>query len=164
MNMPGKTRRGQRGEKIEFNMTPMIDIVFNLIIFFMLMPSFEAKEGYLPTNLPSTTGVQDKQRIDENSIRIDLQHVEPYEDVANRKECIIFINRDEIKDNAALRQRLREARDRIMGSGGEKAMETLKKVPVTISPDMVIWQKHVVAAFDAAIDAGFVNIRFTVPQ
>ena len=46
------------------------------------------------------------------------------------------------------------------GAGEEK----LKKFPVLISPDMVVWHKHVVAAFDGAIDAGFKNIQFTVPK
>jgi len=37
-------------------MAPMIDIVFNLVVFFVLMPSFEAGDGFLPTNLPSGLG------------------------------------------------------------------------------------------------------------
>ena len=159
MNMPGGSRRGQG--KVEFMMTPMIDIVFNLIIFFMLMPNFEAKEGYLPTNLPSTTGVLDKIVIEENSFRIDLLHVEPWDDPANKSKCDIVLNRETLKDNAELRQRLKMARDGVLAQGGQKLLE---KAPITISPDIAVWHKHVVAAFDAAIDAGFVNIRFTVPK
>jgi biopolymer transport protein ExbD len=33
-------------------LTPMIDCTFNLLIFFLLAPSFSLSEGYLTTNLP----------------------------------------------------------------------------------------------------------------
>jgi len=155
MKMPGRERRGKG--KSELMMTPMIDIVFNLVIFFLLMPSFEAKEGYLPTNLPKTTGVHKKKVIKEQTFRIDLLHIEPWDDPANQADCIIMLNRTEIADNKGLRERLTDAFNGM-------SEEERKKAPVTISPDMVVWQKHVVAAFDAAIDAGFKNIRFTVPK
>ena len=156
MQMPGRERRGKG--KVELMMTPMIDIVFNLVIFFLLMPSFEAKEGYLPTNLPKTTGVAKTKRIKEQTFRIDLLHVEPWDNnPANQADCIIMLNRSEVADNRSLRERLTEAFKSLPD-------DYKKKAPVTISPDMVVWQKHVVAAFDAAIDAGFKNIRFTVPK
>lgn len=158
MRMPGSERRGKG--KAELQMTPMIDIVFNLVIFFLLMPSFEAKEGYLPTNLPSTQGQQRTQIKKEESFRIDLLHKEPWEG-KNREGVIIALNQQEIADFGQLRQRLREARKVIEQAGGP---EKVKKTPVLISPDMVVWHKHTVAAFDAAIDAGFKNIQFSVPK
>jgi len=36
--------RGQGGGDVSFNMTPLIDIVFNLIIFFMLVSQFQQLE------------------------------------------------------------------------------------------------------------------------
>jgi biopolymer transport protein ExbD len=156
MKMPGRERRGKG--KVELMMTPMIDIVFNLVIFFLLMPSFEAKEGYLPTNLPKTTGVQKAKVIKEQTFRIDLKHVTPWDgNPANQADCIIRLNRADVADNKELRERLTDAFNGLTEDYKNKA-------PVTISPDMVVWQKHVVAAFDAAIDAGFKNIRFTVPK
>ena len=163
MKLPGSQRRGKG--KVELMMTPMIDIVFNLVIFFLLMPSFEAKEGYLPTNLPSTQGPTPQQQKKEDSFRIDIRHVEPWEG-ENRKKATLTLNRDEISDNAELRRRLKQARQNIAPTGldKEETEKRLKKVPVLISPDMAVYYKHVVAAFDAAIDAGFTNIQFTVPK
>jgi len=155
MRPPGAKHRGKG--KIELQMTPMIDIVFNLVIFFILMPSFEAKEGYLPTNLPSDTGVQKRDRKNLNKLRIDLFHVEPYD--SNKDRARIVLNGEKIADYAELRRRLKETRRSLQGQGKDIA-----KVPVVISPDQVVWQKHVVAAFDSAIDAGFKSIQFTVPK
>ena len=156
MKMPGGERRGKG--KVGLMMTPMIDIVFNLLIFFLLMPSFEAKEGYLPTNLPSTQGQQRGEMKKTDSFRIDLLHVEPWEG-DNRGKVEIYVNKEPIADNHDLRAKLRMARQNL-----ESAGKDIKKVPVLISPDMVVWHKHVVAAFDSAIDAGFKNIQFSVPK
>lgn len=156
MRMPGGKHRGKG--KVELMMTPMIDIVFNLVIFFLLMPSFEAKEGYLPTNLPSTQGQQNTKKKDETSFRIDILHIEPWEG-HNKEKAEIYLNKALVADNAALREKLHEAKRNI-----ESNNQDIKKVPVLISPDMVVWHKHVVAAFDAAVDAGFKNIQFTVPK
>jgi len=142
---------------MEIQMTPMIDIVFNLIIFFILMPSFEAKEGYLPSNLPSDTGTQSAERKDLNKLRIDIYHVEPYPE--KKKEARVVLNGEPMNDYAELRKRLRETRRALSEQGRD-----IEKVPVVISPDQVVWQLHVVAVFDSAIDAGFKDIQFTVPK
>ncbi len=159
MKTPGAQRRNE-ARKVELKMTPMIDIVFNLVIFFLLMPSFEAKQGYLPTNLPSTQGQQRTTITKENRIRIDLLHVEPWNE-ETEDDVIIQLNQKQIANNGQLRQQLRQACRRLKSQLGD---EKLTKFPVLISPDMVVWHKHVVAAFDAAIDAGFKNIQFTVPK
>jgi len=124
------------------------------------MPSFGSKEGYLPTNLPDTLGQQRAAMRPEDTIRIDLLHVEPWTE-ATKGQVIIQLNREELPSFAHLRVRLRQARDRLLAGGGE---ELVKKQAILISPDMVVWHKHVVAAFDSAIDTGFKNIQFTVPK
>ena len=154
MTPPGSSKRG-RG-RIELQMTPMIDIVFNLVIFFILMPSFQSTEGYLPTNLPGggRTGPEPPQRP---AHRVDLRHVEPWAE--HRDEVRIVLNSEELPGYGALRERLRAARRSLWGSPRQAAVAA-----VVIAPDQAVWHKHVVAAFDAAIDAGFKDIRFTVPK
>jgi len=146
--------------KMELMMTPMIDVVFQLLIFFMMMPSFGAKEGYLPTNLPDTQGQQPTEIKKQDTFRIDLLHVEPWEVEANKGKVIIRLNQQELGDFAELRRLLRSARESLQSQGQEK----VEKQPILISPDMTVWHKHVVAAFDSAVDAGFKNIQFTVPK
>ena len=54
--------RPTRRSRMPLPMTGMIDCVFQLLIFFMLMPSYAAVEGYLTTNLPTDPGPRDLAR------------------------------------------------------------------------------------------------------
>ncbi|NLX57852.1 MAG: hypothetical protein GXY74_02045 [Phycisphaerae bacterium] len=145
---------GQRRGRMGLQMTPMIDIVFNLVIFFMLMPSFEAGDGFLPTNLPSGLGPGGDAPT--RGWRLDLHHVEPWPDC--RHEARIVFCGEPVADYGALRERLRQTRREADG------VEALSGEPLIIAPDQVVEHRHVVAAFDAAVDAGFKDIRFTVPK
>jgi biopolymer transport protein ExbD len=148
---------------IELNMVPMIDVVFSLLIFLMIMPSSSDTEGYLPTNLPTGLGQQKTAVIEnpKNQLRIDLYHLEPYDDqhLENKAGVQIHLNNEILADNRELRSRLKQAHAALANSGVD-----IDKIPVLISPDMGVYHKHVVAAFDATVDAGFKNIQFTVPK
>ena len=141
-------------------MVPMIDVVFQLLLFLMIMPATGEQEGYLPTNLPENVGQTPGLVLKPVDIafRIDLLHVEPYEG-ANKSLAIVRLNQEELPGNRELRMRLRQARARLEATGAD-----IGKTPVLISPDMGVWYKHVVAAFDASVDAGFKNIQFTIPK
>ena len=56
--------RRQRSEEVGVNLTPLIDVVFLLLIFFMVSTTF-TRETQLSIDLPEATGVlreaQDKQ-------------------------------------------------------------------------------------------------------
>lgn len=153
MNLPG-TRRRFAG-RVEMMMTPMIDIVFNLLIFFMLMPSFGATEGYLPTNLPGTTS--GPVSLAKETMRVDLRHRESSSDLWTQAD--VELNREPVAGIAGLRRGLFAAAHRLRAAGTD-----LKEMPVVIAPDAAVWHRDVTGAFDAAIDAGFVSIRFTVPK
>ena len=154
MNLPEDRRRGTG--RVEMAMTPMIDVVFNLIIFFMLMPSFEATEGYLPTNLPGTTSGPHVRLVKE-ALRVDLRHPESPDDSGSPAE--VELNREPVAGIAGLRRGLFAAAHRLRTGN-----TSLKEVPVVIAPGATVRHREVTGAFDAAIDAGFVEIRFTVPQ
>jgi biopolymer transport protein ExbD len=50
-----------QGDESKMNMTPMIDIVFNLVVFFMLSIDLAQKE-YVPLELPyARNGIEDKE-------------------------------------------------------------------------------------------------------
>ncbi|MBN2581805.1 MAG: biopolymer transporter ExbD [Planctomycetes bacterium] len=130
----------------------MIDIVFNLVIFFMLMPSSQG--DFLPTNLPSGLGPGGSPDV--RGLRLQLRHVEPWPE--RRHEAEIVFCGEVLPDYGALRNRLRETRQTLSG------MAILVGEPLVIEPDQAVEHRHVVAAFDAAVDAGFKNIRFSVPK
>jgi len=58
MRVPSSsTSRGEVG----FNMTPMIDVVFQLIIFFLLSSNLSQQENTLPLPLPAADSGQDDE-------------------------------------------------------------------------------------------------------
>jgi biopolymer transport protein ExbD len=65
--MKRKRRRG--GEEAEINITPMLDIVFIMLIFFIVTTSF-VKEIALDLNRPSTEPLEEKRISEVITIRI----------------------------------------------------------------------------------------------
>ena len=73
--MARKRKRGPE-EPIKGDMTPMIDIVFQLLIFFMLTIQFKTLEGKLAAYLPKDVGVnpsdtEPKEKVD---IRLTVEN------------------------------------------------------------------------------------------
>ncbi len=61
----------------ELQMTPMIDIVFQLLIFFLLSAKFIALEGHLGSYLPKDKGLNtDVVPIDDANVTLDLVWVD----------------------------------------------------------------------------------------
>lgn len=61
-----KFRRSREDEDVSINLTPLIDVVFLLLIFFMVTTTF-TRESQLEVELPqiqSEQGVVDDQRVD----------------------------------------------------------------------------------------------------
>ncbi len=53
--------RRQRRERVELSLTPMIDVVFLLLIFFMVTTTFQ-REAALKVELPKAQGAQEARR------------------------------------------------------------------------------------------------------
>ena len=62
MRVPSSTTT--RGE-VNFNMTPMIDVVFQLIIFFLLSSHLSQRENHLELPLPVATSSQEENPNDD---------------------------------------------------------------------------------------------------
>lgn len=63
-------RRDGNGEKPEFQMAPMVDIVFLLLVFFMVTASFVVEESELKISLPAMQAVSADELPDEVTIHI----------------------------------------------------------------------------------------------
>ena len=128
-------------------MTPMIDIIFNLLIFFMLTPTFQAQEGYLTTNLPESS----------RSVG-EIERLQIYLEVPDGDDEGIIIrlaeDRVTISGFGELLTKLRDLKGRGLGPD----------YPVLISPMLEVQHRWVVKAFDTAIWAGFSKIQFTIPR
>ena len=139
----------RRTEKPRLAMTPMIDVIFNLLIFFLLTPVLRGNEGYLTTNLPHDGGPNDGRTPVPDRLKVELvQRGESAGEVE-----IIYDGRLVLPDFRALEAELKELRTRGLAAD----------FPVLIAPTGGVRHKWVVRAFDAITAARFRKIWFAVP-
>jgi len=154
-----KIKKPSDPAKMQPPMTPMIDCVFNLLIFFILTPSFDLSEGYLTTNLPRSSGpVAGKPQVTEQRLKVELFDVSQdgqYVDGAKNEYCSITFN--ETTNLGSNFDALRAALE------DKRAAGLAATTPILISPTMACRHKWVVRAFDAAVAARYNNIQFAVP-
>ncbi len=135
--------------RLRGHVTPMIDVVFLLLIVFLLMPSDEGR-AYLTTGLPDL-GVGEGAPPDYMPVEIELRVPE-----ANKEGVAIVLNHRRAlgRDFRGLLAALEDLRAR--GLPAEH--------PVLIRPQWACRHKWVVRAFDVAVGARFANIQFAVPD
>lgn len=127
----------QNKETVDVNLTPLIDVVFLLLIFFMVSTTF-TKENHLSIDLPEASAEQQPATI-------------------NRLEIIITATGSySINDKALINDQLDTLK-----RGLVKAANGEKNLPVTITADANTPHQAVVRAMDAAGQTGFVNLSIT---
>ena len=131
---------------LELKMTPMIDVVFLLLIFFIWTSSFEVPEFDLPSAI-----AQLPQGGSE--VANQLASVEPFDEIVVRlsrqdAQLMIELNEQPIESMATLKDRLAE----IIAIGVQP--------PVIIDPAAEITMNVAVKAYDAARGAGADRVLF----
>ncbi|MEZ5502621.1 MAG: biopolymer transporter ExbD [Halioglobus sp.] len=134
-----KFRRQQRDE-VGINLTPLIDVVFLLLIFFMVSTTF-TRETQLTIDLPEAAG-------------------QPRE--TSTKEIEILVDEGggyRVNGEALVDRRMRTLQAAIYKiSAGDTTL------PMTISADAQAAHQDVVRAMDAAGQMGFVHLSITTRQ
>jgi biopolymer transport protein ExbD len=139
-------RRARRFEQP--NLTPMIDVVFNLLIFFLCTGNFNQPEGLLPSRLPKQHGITAGDELPTAPIRILLkQYGTGEQDYTIRIEQ----RAEQPTSFAALAEMLRGLR--------ESPAFTDESQVIVVAESDVRWD-HLVNAFNAALVARFKNITF----
>jgi biopolymer transport protein ExbD len=134
-----KFRRQQRDE-LGINLTPLIDVVFLLLIFFMVSTTF-TRETQLSIDLPEAQGTP-------------LEAVEGQIEIMVNESGSYRVNGKELIDN-----RMRTLQAAIYKiSTGDTTM------PMIISADAQAAHQDVVQAMDAAGQMGFVHLSITTRQ
>lgn len=154
-----------------FNMTPMIDVVFQLLIFFLLSPMHTSMEGKLQSILPKDKGlfsnavptpeineVRIKLKYDKNkkstAVSTGFQGKEPIGEVYPSRD-----NPDAAKRNppvyAALRDRVQVLYKQVASS-----RDPTQKAPVIIEANGDTPYEHVIGVMNACKENGVVNIEF----
>jgi len=132
--------RRQRGEEAGVNLTPLIDVVFLLLIFFMVSTTFK-KETHINLNLPEAEGEQIS--AENNQIEIVISASGEYS--INERALV----NDEF---ATLRAAIKK-----VGKGDTE-------LPIIISADGKAPHQAVVNAMDAAGQLGYSRLSITTRQ
>ncbi|GGJ81171.1 ExbD/TolR family protein [Pseudomonas matsuisoli] len=136
-----KFRRRRERENVEINLASLIDVVFILLLFFVVTTTF-TRETQLQVNLPEADSAEPTASANpvlEIMISADGKYA------LNGQELL----RSDLQGLQAALQR---------ESGGDTAQ------PVTISADANTPHQAVVTAMDAAGKLGFAHLRITTVQ
>ena len=132
--------RRNRREEVSVNLTPLIDVVFLLLIFFMVSTTF-TRETQLSIDLPEATG--QTREVEEGEIEILIDESGQYR----------------VNGRGLVDQRIRTLQAAIYKiSAGDTTM------PLIITADAQTAHQSVVRAMDAAGKMGFVHLSITTRQ
>jgi len=141
-----RLKRGRPKPKLQPPLTPMIDVVFQLLLFFLLTTTFRQEEGQIPGTLPEKAGISAGDVVPLDPIRLMLRPTGP-----ERNGCIYEMSGHNVGIDSP--QRLYEA---LVG----RRQVLSDEVPVVIQPRPDVKWRYVVEAFNQSIRARFKNIAF----
>jgi len=136
-------RPGRSEERVEINLTPLIDVVFLLLIFFMVSTTFD-RHAQLKVSLPEASAKSTLQQNDPLVLSIDAK--------GN-----YFIN-----DRQVINTSLDTLKQAIQKSIGEN--QNLKDVALVLRADANTPHQAVVRAMDAASQLGLSKLSIATVE
>jgi biopolymer transport protein ExbD len=133
--------RPKKKESPELNLTPLIDVVFLLLIFFMVSTTFD-KESRIKVELP-TAATQDEKVEDEKVLDITVD----------------ALGRFYVNDREVVNTEIKTLKRAI-----EKAAGVRRDLPVIITADANAKHQAVIQVMDAAAQLGFIHMTFAAKQ
>ncbi|WP_062270606.1 ExbD/TolR family protein [Endozoicomonas arenosclerae] len=130
--------RRQSREEVSLNLTPLIDVVFLLLIFFMVSTTF-TKETQLAIDLPEASGEQ-REAVEKTQVEITISREG---DFAVNGKSLVNSSLDTLKNALA------------------KVSDGDSELPLIITADAKTPYQSVVTAMDAAGQLGFANLSMT---
>lgn len=123
-------------EVVDINLTPLIDVVFLLLIFFMVSTTFN-RDSELSIELPSASAEARKRQPDSIQVAIDAQ------------------GRFYVNGRQLLNTQSKTVRQALKDAAGDK-----ESPPIIINADAKTPHQAVVQVMDAARKLGFVRLTF----
>ena len=148
MKRPSQYIRTGPAVDIDEAMTPMIDVVFLLLVFFVWTASFQVIEQVMPSQLSKAAGsdqvesVEDPEPADFENLVIKIQM-----EGASPKW---LVGEQPLADLAAVRNQL------------QAIAEISSEAPVILYPDQNVPLEHIINAWDAAKLSGFAKVQFAI--
>ncbi|EMR12208.1 biopolymer transport protein ExbD/TolR [Methylophaga lonarensis MPL] len=127
-------------EEPDVNLTPMIDVVFLLLLFFMVSTSF-VRESSLKVDLPEASGER-------------LETAESPVDIVIQANGQFLINDEELSEFS--RERLRQVLKDVVGDQADPH--------IVISADASAEYQHIVTAMDVAQMLGYTRLTLATRQ
>ena len=135
-----KFHRQQRYNEVSVNLTPLIDVVFLLLIFFMVSTTF-TKETHLTLELPEANAEQRAEHADSIEIVISAQ------------------GQYQVNGRVLINNRLDSLKKAIHEVAGSNL-----KLPMIITADAKAEHQLVIRAMDVAGQLGFANLSLTTQR
>jgi biopolymer transport protein ExbD len=146
-----RKKAGSEKAKLEPPLTPMIDVTFQLLIYFMVTATFRVAEGQIPGSLPTWAGNQQEVVVVEDTITVRViprgdfnQHVQ-YE--------VQGYQGDPISHPRELYEVLTQ-----------RAKELGAETPLVIEVHPRARWQYAVEAYNQVIRAGYTNIGLRGPR
>jgi biopolymer transport protein ExbD len=127
----------ERRDDIDLNLTPLIDVVFLLLIFFMVSTTFE-KTSKLKIDLPEASAQASPQPAKKIVIGIDVK------------------GRYYINDRQLVNTQLKTLKMALLKIAGDK-----KDIPIVLRADAKTPHQSVVTAMDAASQVGLTRLSIS---
>lgn len=140
-----KRRKGVGGEDMQLQMTSMIDVVFLLLIYFVITANFTIDEGTLLATMPGNSSQDRPEDQLDPPTNIELTSADDGVTYA------IVVNGQRIDNATALASYMK---NRV--ATGQMAKDDI----VQIKPQGVVRWQHVVNVFNAGVSAELENIGF----
>lgn len=130
----------QQPENRKLNLTPLIDVVFLLLIFFMVSTTFE-KQAKLKIELPEASNQPTVSEQQELVISIS-------------QKGVFFVNNNELVN----------AQSKSLKNALQQIVKDVRDMPVIIRADANVAHKHVVMAMDVLGNMGFEKVSMATTQ
>ena len=130
-------------EETKIELTPMIDVVFLLLIFFIVTIKFKVLEGKLETELPKDVGVNASEELPKEKIEISIK-----KDPSAPDGFKVYVQSRPMANLATLRAEL----DRWIKLDPESR--------ATLYPDFGVNYEQVVKVVDECLKVNLTNITF----
>ena len=137
-------RPGHKEDSVEVNLTPLIDVVFLLLIFFMVSTTFD-RHAKLKVSLPEASTKATQQQNDPLVLSIDAK--------GN-----YFLNEHQV-----VNQQLGTLKQAILKTLGEKNIN-IKDVSLVLRADANTPHQSVVRAMDAASQLGLTRLSIATVE
>jgi biopolymer transport protein ExbD len=149
-----RRRRSKKASSTQLNLTSMIDVIFLLLIYFVITATFTPDEGVITTKLPAQDGM--------SSIQLPKPPKRPLNIVVSTAGQYGYrVHIEGIPQSPADFTHLRRILSELQyAPKRSRSGPYPDDTPVMIKPDGTARWQHVVNAFNAAIGAQYSNVSF----